>query len=67
MVREDIVFQRAAEDYSPPLERLTIKVHLLRRRCATIHDLFAATVKGYTTADVFALNNMRRPIHVSCG
>ncbi len=29
LVKEGIVFQRAAEDYSPPLERLTIQIQWL--------------------------------------
>ncbi len=31
LVKEGIVFQRAAQDYSPPLERLTIQIQLSRQ------------------------------------
>ncbi len=39
LVKEGIVFQPAAEDYSPPLERLTIQIQLSRRRWTTVHNL----------------------------
>ncbi len=38
LVKKVIVFQRAAEDYSPPLERLTIQIQLSRRNFATQED-----------------------------
>ncbi len=53
-----IVFQRAAEHYIPPLERLTIQIQLSRRRLATIHNLYVAPVKGSTLPDSLALNNI---------
>ncbi len=39
LVKEGIVFQRAAEDYCPPLERLAIEIQLSRRRWAMIQNL----------------------------
>ncbi len=57
-VKEGIVFQRAAEDYSPPLERLTIQIHLSPRRWAMIHNLYVAPVKGPTSSDSLNLNNI---------
>ncbi len=57
-VKEGIVFQRAAEDYSPPLKRLTIQTHLSRRRWATIHNLHVAPVKGPISSDSLALTNI---------
>ncbi len=50
--------QRAAEDYSPSLERLTIQIQLFRRRWATIPNLYAALVKELTSTDPLALNNI---------
>ncbi len=58
LVKEGIVFQRAAEDYSPPLERLTIQIQLSRRRWPTIHNLYVAPIKGPTLPDSLALNNI---------
>ncbi len=58
LVKEGMVFQRAAEDYSPPLERLTIQIQLSRRRWATIHNRYVVPVKGPTLPDSLALNNI---------
>ncbi len=52
LVYEDIVSRRVTEGYSPPLERLTIKIQLSRRRRATIHNPCEAPVKEIILTDV---------------
>ncbi len=58
LVKEGIAFHCAADDYSPPLERLTIQIQLSRRRWATIHSLYVTPVKGPILPDSLALNNI---------
>ncbi len=38
--------------------RLTTQIQLSRRRRATIHNLYVATVKGAISSDYLALNNI---------
>ncbi len=53
LVKEDKVFQRATENYSPLLERLPIQIQLSRRR-----QLPLAPVKKPISSDYLALNNI---------
>ncbi len=58
LVKEGIVLQPAAENYSPSLERLTIQIQLFHRRWAPIHNLYAAPVKELTSTDSLGFNNI---------
>ncbi len=57
-LKKDIVFQRAAENYSLLLERLTIQIQLSRRRWATLPNLYVTPVKKPTSADYLVLDNI---------
>ncbi len=49
MVKEGTVYLRIAEIYQPPMEKQSIKIQLSRRRWATIHNLYAAPIRGQDT------------------
>ncbi len=51
LIRDDLVFQKIGEEYSPPLERLTVQVQLSRRKWATIHNIYAATIRSAGITD----------------
>ncbi len=51
LIRDDLVFQKTGEEYSPPLERLTIQVQLSRRKWATIHNIYAASIRSADIRD----------------
>ncbi len=46
LIRDDLVFQKTGEEYSPPQERLTVQVQLSRRKWATIHNIYAAPIRS---------------------
>ncbi len=48
-MREGIVYQRIAKVYHPPMEKQSIQIQLLRWRYATIHNLYAAPIRGQHT------------------
>ncbi len=58
LVKEFIVSQQAAQDYSPPLERLTAPIQLSRRRWVMIHNLYVAKVKGPASSESLALSSV---------
>ncbi len=45
------MFQNTEEEYSLPLERLTVQVQLSRRKWATIHNMYAAPVRSAGITD----------------
>ncbi len=51
LIRDDLVLQKTGEEYSPPLERLTVQVQLSRRKWATIHNTYAAPIRSTGITD----------------
>ncbi len=48
-MKEGIEYQRIAEVYQPLMEKQSIQIQLSRRRWATIHNLYAAPIRGQDT------------------
>ncbi len=51
LIRDDRVFQKTGEEYSPLLERLTVQVQLPRRKWAKIHNIYAAPIRSAGITD----------------
>ncbi len=45
------MFQKTGEEYSPPLERLTVQVQLSRRKWDTIHNISEAPIRSAGITD----------------
>ncbi len=45
------MFQKTGEEYSSPLERLTVQVQLSRRKWATTHNIYAAPIRSAGITD----------------
>ncbi len=54
LIRDDLVFQETGEEYSPPLERLTVQGQLSRRKWAAIHNAAPIRSAGITGTLDFA-------------
>ncbi len=51
LIRDNLVFQKTGEEYSPPLECLTVQVQLSCRKWATIHNIYAAPIRSAGVTD----------------
>ncbi len=45
------MFQKTGEEYSPSLKRLTAQVQLSCRKWATIHNIYAASIRSAGITD----------------
>ncbi len=59
LIRDDLVFQKAGEEYSPPLEPLTVQVQLSRRKWATIHNIYAAPIRSAGITDTLDIARLQ--------
>ncbi len=55
LIRGDLVFQKSGEEYSPPIERLTVQVQPSRQKWATIHNIYAAPIRSAGITDTLDL------------
>ncbi len=62
MVKEGIVYQRIAEVYKPPMVKQSIQIQLSRMWWATIHNLFAAPIRGQALAHTGGDLNAHSPL-----
>ncbi len=53
------MFQKTGEEYSPPLERLTVQVQLSRPKWATIHNVYAAPIRSAGITDTLDLARLQ--------
>ncbi len=53
------MFQNTGEDYSPPLEHLTVQVQLSRQKWATIHNIYAAPIRSTGITDTLDFSRLQ--------
>ncbi len=52
------MLQKTGEEYSPPLERFTVQVHLSRWKWASIHSIYAAPILSAGIVDMLNLTRL---------
>ncbi len=51
LIRDDLVFHKTGEEYGPQLELHTVQTELSHRKWATIHNIYAATIRSAGITD----------------
>ncbi len=53
------MFQKTGEDYSPPLERLTVQVQPSHWKWATFHNIYAAPIRSAGITDTLGFARLQ--------
>ncbi len=59
LIRDDLVYQKTREEFSPPLERLAVQVQLSRWKWAAIHNINAAPIRSAGLTDTLDLARLQ--------